>query len=60
MENIERRRLDRAYRKALELGEVVTTPEAALAVAEARDAAGDCFAMGGIGRFDPYAHLVKI
>lgn len=61
MQNIEQRRLDRAYRKALEAGASPdTSPEAALAAAEARDAAGDPYALGGIGRYDPLSMAVKV
>lgn len=63
---IEQRRLDRALRKALNRAAAPGTPEAelpnaeeALAAAEQADRAGDPYALGGIGRNDPTAVLVK-
>lgn len=58
MQNIEQRRLDRAYRKALEAG-FDLTPEAALEAAELADKNGNLFALGGIGKVDLLAHLSK-
>lgn len=62
MIDLEQRRQDRALRKLREAG----VPEAelpsgaeALAAAEAADRAGDPYALGGIGRNDPNAVLVK-
>lgn len=59
---IEQRRQERALRKLRNAG----MPEAelpsgaeAVAVAEAADRAGDPYALGGIGRNDPAAVLVK-
>ena len=58
MQNIQERRLARAERKAAETG-LNLTPSEALAVFELADKNGNPFALGGIGRIDPFAHLVK-
>ncbi len=58
MLSIEFRRLDRAGRKALEAG-LALTPEEALAAAETASK-HDPFALGGIGRVDPFAGAVKV
>jgi hypothetical protein len=62
MLDLEQRRQDRALRKLRNAG----VPEAelptgadAVAAAEAADRAGDPYALGGIGRADPTAVLVK-
>lgn len=58
MQSLKTRRLDRAYRKALETNSSLS-PQAFLDAAEIADKAGDHFALGGIGRFAPNSHLVK-
>ncbi len=58
MQSLTNRRIDRAARKAAEAG-LILPPEAALAAAELADKNGDPFALGGIGKVDLLAHLVK-
>ncbi len=58
MQSLTQRRLARAERKAAETG-LNLTPSEALAVFELADKNGDEFALCGVGRFDPLAHLVK-
>jgi hypothetical protein len=66
MKYIAERRLDRASRKAInaavEAGlsiKEMPSPEALLAAAELADKNGDPFGLGGIGKIDLLAHLVK-
>jgi hypothetical protein len=59
METLAKRRLGRAYRRALEAGaspdlSPVTLLEAAESASESNP-----FALAGVGRVDPFAHLVK-
>lgn len=63
---IDQRRLDRAARKVRNRAATTGMPDAelptaaeALAAAEQADCAGDPFALGGIGRVDPFASAVK-
>jgi hypothetical protein len=59
MQSLENRRRDRAGRKAAEQGLVDLSPEAALVAAELADKNGDPFGLGGIGKIDLMAYLVK-
>ncbi len=59
MLSLEKRRRNRAERKAAEAGLLNLSPEAALAAAELADKNGDPFAIAGIGKVDLMAHLVK-
>lgn len=58
MESLANRRIDRAARKAAEAG-LNLSPEAMLEAAILADKNGDQFALGGIGKVDMLAHLVK-
>jgi len=59
MRPIAERRLQRAYRKNLEAGLPLITPDAALEAAEAAAKSGDVYALAGVGRIDPLGGLFK-
>ncbi len=58
MQSLAQRRLDRAARKAFEVG-LSLSPAETLEAAELAHKNGDPFALSGIGRVDLLAHLVK-
>lgn len=58
MLDIQQRRLDRARRRAVEVG-LDLSPAAMLEAAELAHTRGDPFALSGIGRVGPFSMAVK-